>query len=117
VPQPDWNRTPQQCEVRNPHSLNGTTGQLGAGGTNRHFSKIGGIRRMKLMEGREAGTEIIRVRTGAGLSFDAFSFKGLDISLTELWGTPISWQSLSGDTHLAFYEPEDTGCCGQLMFE
>lgn len=35
-----------------------------------HLGQIGGIRRMTLTEGKEAGTELIQVRTGAGLSFD-----------------------------------------------
>jgi hypothetical protein len=80
--------------------LEARVGQLG---------QIGGIRRMKLVEGKEAGTELIRVRTGSGLSFDVVPSKGLDISLAELWGTPISWQSPNGDVHPSYYEPEQTG--------
>lgn len=74
-----------------------------------HLGQICGIRRMKLTEGKEAGVELIRVRTGAGLACDIVPSKGLDISSTELWGVPISWQSPNGDTSPAYYEPEGTG--------
>ncbi|WP_372636441.1 DUF4432 family protein [Cohnella sp.] len=71
--------------------------------------QIGGVRRMTLTEGKEAGTELIEVRTGAGLAFEIVPSKGMDISLALLWGTPISWQSPNGNVHPAFYEPEGTG--------
>jgi hypothetical protein len=72
------------------------------------LQQLGGIRRMKLTEGREAGSELIRVRTGAGLAYDITPAKGLDISLAELWGAPLSWQSSNGDVHPAYYEPNGT---------
>ncbi|MBB6672261.1 aldose 1-epimerase family protein [Cohnella nanjingensis] len=74
-----------------------------------HIGQIGGVRRMTLTEGKEAGTEIVRVRTGAGLAFDAVPSKGLDISHTEIWGAPVSWQSPNGDVHPMYYEPEGAG--------
>ncbi len=73
------------------------------------IAQIGGVRRLKLTEGKEAGTELIEVRTGAGLSFEISPSKGLDISLAQLWGTPISWQSPNGNAYPSFYEPEGTG--------
>ncbi|BBH19035.1 DUF4432 domain-containing protein [Paenibacillus baekrokdamisoli] len=73
------------------------------------LGQIGGVRRMMLTEGKEAGTEIIEVRTGAGLSFEVVPTKGLDISLAQLWGSPISWQSSNGNVHPMFYEPEGVG--------
>ncbi len=72
-------------------------------------AQIGGVRRLTLTEGKEAGTEVIEVRTGAGLSFEIIPSKGMDISLAQLWGTPISWQASNGNAHPAFYEPEGTG--------
>jgi hypothetical protein len=74
-----------------------------------HLGQIGGVRRMKLTEGKQAGTELIEVRTGAGLSFEVVPSKGLDISLAQLWGSPLSWQSPNGDAHPAHYEPEAAG--------
>ncbi|MFB9276506.1 DUF4432 family protein [Cohnella cellulosilytica] len=73
------------------------------------IAQIGGVRRLTLTEGREAGTELIEVRTGAGLALEIAPSKGLDISLAQLWGTPISWQSPNGNAHPALYEPEGTG--------
>ncbi|WP_238392283.1 DUF4432 family protein [Paenibacillus antri] len=74
-----------------------------------HLGQIGGIRRMTLTEGREAGTDIIRVRTGAGLAFDVVPSNGLDISLAEFLGASMAWKSPNGDANPAFYEPEGTG--------
>lgn len=73
------------------------------------MSQLGGVRRMMLTEGREAGVELIRVSTGAGLALDIVPSKGLDISRAELWGAPLSWQSAAGDAHPAYYEPAGTG--------
>ncbi|MDG0814130.1 aldose 1-epimerase family protein [Cohnella rhizosphaerae] len=68
------------------------------------MSQIGGVRRMTLSEGKEAGVELIRVTTGAGLTLDIVPSKGLDISRAELWGAPLSWQSAAGDAHPAYYD-------------
>jgi len=73
------------------------------------IGQIGGIRRMTLTEGKEAGTELIRVRTGAGLAFDVVPSKGLDLSDAEFLGAPLAWRSPGGDVHPAFYEPEGMG--------
>lgn len=72
------------------------------------LSQIGGVRRVTLMEGKEAGTEVIEVRTGAGLVPICVPSKGLNLSLAQLWGSPISWQSPNGDVHPSHYEPEGT---------
>jgi hypothetical protein len=63
---------------------------------------------MRLTEGKEAGTDLIEVRTGAGLSLEICPSKGMDISLAQLWGVPLSWQSPNGDVHPAFYESYGT---------
>ncbi|GGD86267.1 aldose 1-epimerase family protein [Paenibacillus nasutitermitis] len=72
------------------------------------IGQIGSVRRMQLTEGKEKGVEMIQVRTGAGLAYNVIPSKGLDISLAELGGTPISWQSPNGDVHPAYYEAEGT---------
>ncbi|MFF2091400.1 aldose 1-epimerase family protein [Paenibacillus sp. NPDC058174] len=71
--------------------------------------QIGGIHRYTGAEGREQGMEFIEVRTGAGLSYTVTPTKGLDFSLAEFGGTPISWQAAGGDAHPMYYEPEGTG--------
>ena len=63
---------------------------------------------MRLTEGKEAGMDIVEVRTGAGLSFEVSLSKGLDISLAQLWGVPLSWQSPNGDVHPMHYESNGT---------
>ncbi|RXZ84099.1 DUF4432 family protein [Paenibacillaceae bacterium] len=68
------------------------------------IEQLGGIRRMRLTEGAEAGVEWIQVRTGGGLTYYINASKGLDISLAEFGGTPISWQSPNGDAHPAYYD-------------
>ncbi|GGG61266.1 aldose 1-epimerase family protein [Paenibacillus radicis (ex Gao et al. 2016)] len=71
--------------------------------------QIGGIRRFTGVEGREQGLEFIEIRTGAGLAYTITPTKGLDFSLAEFGGTPISWQAAGGDVHPMYYEPEGTG--------
>jgi hypothetical protein len=73
------------------------------------IEQIGGIRRLHWSEGKEAGTEAIQVRTGAGLTFYVHPSRGLDIGLAEFAGTPLSWQSPNGDVHPAYYEQAGTG--------
>lgn len=70
------------------------------------LEQIGGMRRLKLIEGREADVELIQVRTGAGLTYYVSPLRCLDISLTEFGGVPISWQSPNGDVHPAYYRAE-----------
>lgn len=71
------------------------------------LEQVGGIRRMTLNEGLEAGVEQIQVRTGAGLAFAVSPGRGLDISLAEFCGSPLSWQAANGDVHPAYFD--DTG--------
>lgn len=68
------------------------------------LEQIGGIRRLQLTEGGEAGVEQIQVRTGAGLAYVVSPQRGLDISLAEFAGVPFSWQSPNGDRHPAYYD-------------
>jgi len=70
------------------------------------LEQIGGVRRYQLSEGLEAGVEQIQVRTGAGLAYYVTPARGLDISLTEFGGAPISWQAANGDVHPAYYDKE-----------
>jgi hypothetical protein len=68
------------------------------------IEQIAGIKRFIGLEGNEGGVEQIQVRTGAGLSYYVIPSKGLDISLAEFHGVPISWQSPNGDAHPAYYD-------------
>jgi hypothetical protein len=73
------------------------------------MEQIGGVRRFKGTEGNEADVEQIQVRTGAGLCYYVTPSKGLDISLAEYHGTPISWQSPNGDAHPSYYNEAGLG--------
>lgn len=68
------------------------------------IEQIGGLRRLRLVEGPEAGVEQIQVRTGAGLAYTVSPDRGLDISLAEFGGVPFSWQSPNGDVHPAYFD-------------
>ena len=70
------------------------------------IEQVGGIRRMELTEGREKDVEQIQVRTGAGLEYYVSPMRGMDISLAQFGGVPISWQSGNGDVHPSYYDPE-----------
>jgi hypothetical protein len=73
------------------------------------IEQIGGIRRLQWTEGPEAAVEQIQVRTGGGLSYYVSPHRGLDISLTEFAGAPLSWQSANGDAHPSYYDSADAG--------
>jgi hypothetical protein len=68
------------------------------------IEQVGGLRRLRWAEGLESGTEQIQVRTGGGLSYFVSPSRGLDISLAEFCGVPLSWQAAGGDVHPAFYD-------------
>lgn len=68
------------------------------------IEQIGGVRRFQWTEGREAGTEMLEVRTAAGLRYLVSPTRALDISLAEFGGAPLTWQSANGDVHPAFYD-------------
>jgi galactose mutarotase-like enzyme len=68
------------------------------------IEQIGGVRRFQLSEGPENGVELIQVRTGSGLTYYVSPSRGMDISLTEFCGVPISWQSANGEIHPAYFD-------------
>jgi hypothetical protein len=66
--------------------------------------QIGGLRRLQWAEGAEDGVVQYQVRTGGGLSYYVSGSRGLDISLAEFGGVPLSWQSPNGDVHPAYFD-------------
>jgi hypothetical protein len=68
------------------------------------LEQLAGIRRLMLNDGPEAGVEQIEVRSGAGLACWVSPQRGLDISLAQFGGAPLSWQSPNGDVHPAYYD-------------
>ncbi len=71
------------------------------------LEQIAGIRRLELTEGPERGVEQLQVRTGSGLSYYVSPTRGMDISLAEFGGVPLSWQAVNGDVHPAYYDSRD----------
>ena len=68
------------------------------------IEQIGGVRRVRLTEGPEAGVEQVEVRTAAGLTYRVTPSRGMDIGLATFAGVPLSWQSPNGTPHPAFYD-------------
>ncbi len=65
-----------------------------------------GVRRYQLSEGTSQGVEIAEVRTGAGLSYQVNLSRALDIGIADFFGVPISWHSVNGPAHPAFFNPD-----------
>lgn len=57
-----------------------------------------------MREGPEAGQEAFQVRTGAGLSYRVHPSKGMDISLAEFCGIPVSWSASNGNPNPSYYD-------------
>lgn len=84
------------------------------------MEQLGGLSRFQYADGPEKGVGQIRVRTGSGLNYAVSPERGLDISLCEFAGVPISWQSPAGDIHPGFSAMKDldwlrTAAGGLLM--
>lgn len=68
------------------------------------LEQVGGVRRFRLDEGLETGVGQIQVRTGSGLGYFVSPDRGLDISLAEFCGVPLSWQGPNGDVHPSYFD-------------
>jgi len=73
------------------------------------IESIAGLHKYRYSEGPESGVDMIQVRTAAGLTYNINASHGLDISSTEFCGVPISWQSINGEVHPAYFEPAGLG--------
>jgi hypothetical protein len=73
------------------------------------LSQLAGIRRMTLLDGREAGVRTAEVRTGSGLRYFVTMDRGMDISLADYKGIPLSWRPANGDVHPSYFNPAGTG--------
>ncbi|HPN84009.1 MAG TPA: aldose 1-epimerase family protein [Victivallales bacterium] len=84
------------------------------------IEQMAGVRRVRATEGLEQDLEIAQVRTGAGLQYDVNLSRGMDVSLCQLGGSPLSWQAPQGDVGPAYYDANGiewlrTACGGLLM--
>lgn len=71
------------------------------------IEQIGGVERYTRSEGPEAGVDTFRVRTGGGLCYWVTPSKGMDISLAEMHGIPVSWSSSNGEPHPSYYDQRE----------
>ncbi len=71
------------------------------------IEQLGGVQRVRQVEGRGLDVEQIQVRTGSGLAFDVLPDRGMDVSLTSFGGAPLSWQAPNGDAHPAYFDDRD----------
>ena len=73
------------------------------------IAQVGGTRRYILSDGNENGVEVAEFRTGTGFRFNVLLSRGMDISLCEYKGIPLSWCSPTGDVAPNYFEPEGSG--------
>ncbi len=73
------------------------------------LEQVAGVRRLRLAEGLEDGTEQVEVRTGAGLRYLVTPSRGMDIGAAAFGGVPLAWQAPAGEAHPAFYDDRGLG--------
>jgi hypothetical protein len=72
-------------------------------------SQIGGSRHYVLSDGRGRNMRGIDVNSGSGLQYTILPDRGMDISLASYKGHNLVYLSCNGETHPAFFEPENFG--------
>jgi hypothetical protein len=72
-------------------------------------AQIGGSRHYVLSDGRGSNMRGIDVNTGAGLEYTILPDRGMDISLARYKGNNLVFITPNGETHPAFFEPENIG--------
>jgi len=63
-------------------------------------AQLGGVRRVRLLDGPGAGTEIVELSTGP-LRVDLLASRGLDLGAASYRGRSLSWLAPSGTPHAA----------------
>ncbi len=64
-----------------------------------NVTQVGGLRRVRLLDGIEDGIEAIELRTGAGFDLDILPSRGLDLGAARFNGQALSWLSSAGFAH------------------
>lgn len=72
-------------------------------------AQLGGTRHYTLSDGPALNMRAIDVNTGAGLEYTILPDRGMDISLARFRGTNLVYITPNGETHPAFFEPENIG--------
>jgi len=73
------------------------------------LGQVAGIERLEFTEGPERGVELLRVRTGGGLTYDVLPGRGMDIAHASYDGIPLAWMSAQGIPHAHQFEPAGLG--------
>ncbi len=74
-----------------------------------NLAQVGGTRHYVLTDGWGRNLRAIDVNSGNGLQYTILPDRGLDISLASFKGTNFVYLTPNGETHPAFYEPENIG--------
>ena len=74
-----------------------------------NIDQIGGVRQVRLAEGKSAGSRAVEFRTGTGLCFTALAERALDICSAEYRGDSLCWRAPVGDMHPSYFEPQGLG--------
>ena len=72
-------------------------------------TQIGGTRHYVLTDGWGKNLRAIDVNSGKGLHYTIMPDRGMDISLAGFKGTNLVYLTCNGETHPAFFEPENIG--------
>ncbi|MBM3459815.1 MAG: DUF4432 family protein [Armatimonadetes bacterium] len=73
------------------------------------MSQLAGARRSHLLEGPEAGADVIELWNGTGLALTLLPGRCLDIAAAQYRGQSLCFRSNTGDLGPAFYEPKGDG--------
>jgi hypothetical protein len=72
-------------------------------------AQLGGSRHYILSEGWGRNLRAIDVNSGSGLQYTILPDRGMDISLASYKGANLVYLTCNGETHPAFFEPENFG--------
>ena len=72
-------------------------------------AQISGSRHYVLTDGWGRNLRAIDINSGSGLQYTIMPDRGMDISLASYRGVNLVYLTPNGETHPAFYEPEDLG--------
>jgi len=70
-------------------------------------SQLGGSRHYVLSDGWGRNMRCIDITSGSGLQYTILPDRGMDISLASFKGTNLVYITCNGETHPAFFEPEN----------
>lgn len=73
------------------------------------LEQVAGVRLVTLGDGAERGVRVLEFRTGTGFDFDVLVDRCFDVGRCALHGRSLAWESPTGFTSPAYYEPAGDG--------